>query len=250
MGREIALALLAEGARVAAIDLRQEGLSDLVQVADAGEKLSIHTADIADRTVVHDLPEKVKAVHGPVDILINNAGIIQPFQKVDQLEFDWIDRLIDVNFSGVVNMTKAFLPEMKSRPQAHIVNLSSMGGFIPFPGQTVYSATKAAVKVFSEGLYAELLDTNVGVSVVMPGAVATNITENSGVDVPDMGDNAKSAARALSADEAAKIILQGIENERLYILVGSDSKFLYRLYRLMPERAIRYIQRQMKGMLD
>jgi len=81
-------------------------------------------------------------------------------------------------------MTKAFLPFFLKRSEAHVVNISSMGGFIPFPGQTIYGAAKAAVKIFTEGLYAELKDSNVNVTVVHPGAIATNITTNSGLGGP------------------------------------------------------------------
>lgn len=87
-----------------------------------------------------------------------------------------IERVINVNFYGTVYLTKAFLPHFLKRPEAQIVNISSMGGFISFPMQTIYGAAKAAVKIFTEGLYAELRETSVKVTVVHPGAIATNIT--------------------------------------------------------------------------
>jgi short-subunit dehydrogenase len=126
----------------------------------------------------------VIAAHGVVDGLINVAGIIRPFVKLNELDYDVIQRVINVNLYGTIHMVKAFLPHLLERPVAHIANVSSMGGFLPVPGQTIYGASKAAVKLMTEGLYAELLDTNVGVSVVFPGAVATEITSNSGVEMP------------------------------------------------------------------
>ena len=87
-----------------------------------------------------------------------------------------IERVLDVNLQGTLNMVTAFLPLLLERPEAHIANVSSMGGFFPFPGQTVYGASKAAVKLLTEGLYAELLDSQVRVSVIMPGAVSTSIS--------------------------------------------------------------------------
>ena len=124
------------------------------------------------------------ATHGVVDGLINVAGIIQPFVKLNDLDYEVIERVINVNLYGTIHMVKAFLPHLLERPVAHVANVSSMGGFLPVPGQTIYGASKAAVKLMTEGLYAELLDTNVGVSVIFPGAVATEITSNSGVEIP------------------------------------------------------------------
>src|SRR5690606_11676546 len=123
--------------------------------------------------------------------------------------YDAIDRVMNVNFYGTLYMTKAFLPHFLERKEAHIVNLSSMGGFLPVPGQSVYGASKAAIKILTEGLYAELLETPVNVSVVFPGATNTNITKNSDVKTPGGLDAITSdlAARMLPANKAAEIIL-------------------------------------------
>lgn len=124
-----------------------------------------------------------------------------------------------------------------------------MGGFLPVPGQSLYGASKAALKLLTEGLYAELKDTNVRVSVVYPGAVATNIMKNSGVNMDKMaGLNKKgneAMSRALSADKAASIILQGIKNNKLHIIAGKDSRMMYYMYRLAPKRAVDMIVKQM-----
>ncbi len=251
IGRALTLAALSRGARVAAVDLRAEGLKETAALANAGDRLSTHVADITDRAAVAALPDAVAKAHGGIDGLINNAGVIQPFVPVSDLTLDQIDRLMTINLTGPINVTKAFLPVLLARPEAHIANVSSMGGFIPFPGQTIYSAAKAAVKLLTEGLYAELLDTNVGVSVIMPGAVATNISVNSGVDMGAMGaTDSKAASRALPAENAAKIILDGIEAGRLHILVGKDAKMLNKLVRIAPAWAIRFIQKQMKSLLQ
>ena len=139
-------------------------------------RLSTHVVDITDRTAVQALPAEVVVVHGAVDGLINNAGIIQPFVPVAELDDATIERVLDVNLMGTLHMVQAFLPTLVARPEAHLANVSSMGGFFPFPGQTMYGASKAAVRLLTEGLYAELLDTNVRVSVIFPGAVNTGIS--------------------------------------------------------------------------
>ena len=152
------------------------------------------------------------AHHGAVDGLINNAGIIQPFVTIEDLDYATIERVLDVNLMGTIHMVKAFLPHLMARPEAHIANVSSMGGFLPVPGQVMYGASKAAVKLLTEGLYAELLDTNVGVSVIMPGAVATNIAQNSGVSVPGEAEAADASNYpTTSAPDAARIMVDGIE---------------------------------------
>ncbi|HLU52039.1 MAG TPA: SDR family oxidoreductase [Acidimicrobiia bacterium] len=249
IGRQIVLQLLRRGARVAAIDIRQENLDETARRGAAGDALATFVVDVADRDATSALPQKVIDTFGSVDALIHCAGIIQPFVELKDLEYETIERVVDVNLYGTVHMVKAFLPALLERPEAHIANVSSMGGFLPVPGQTIYGATKAAVKLMTEGLYAELLDTNVGVSVVMPGAVATDITAHSGVEAPRAGGNGK-APRMTSAERAAEIILDGIEDGTLHIYVGRDSRMMNIVNRLAPRRSTHLIQRQMKGLLS
>lgn len=248
MGRQVALELLRRQARVAAVDIRQEALDETAGLAEVGDRLTTYTVDVTDREAVGALPEAVMADMGVVDGLIHCAGIIQPFVRLNELDYDAIDRVINVNLYGTIHMVKAFLPVLLERPIAHLANVSSMGGFLPVPGQTIYGATKAGVKLMTEGLYAELLETNVGISVVMPGAVATDIATNSGVDVGDM-DVEESDYPTTSAEDAARIILDGIEKDRLHILVGRDSVMMNVATRAAPRRATHLIYRQMKDLL-
>ena len=248
LGRELALELLRRGARVAAVDVRPEGLEETVALAVAGDRLSTHVLDITDRDATHALPEAVIAHHGAVDAVINNAGVIQPFVTIEDLDYATIQRVLDINLMGTIHMVKAFLPQLRKRPEAHLANVSSMGGFLPVPGQVMYGASKAAVKLLTEGLYAELLDTSVGVSVVLPGAMGTNIAGNSGVTIAGM-DEAASSTRMTSAPDAARIVVDGIEADRLHIYVGRDSKAMGAAVRIAPKRATHLIQRQMKKLM-
>ncbi|MBX7201917.1 MAG: SDR family NAD(P)-dependent oxidoreductase [Bacteroidia bacterium] len=254
MGREIVFNLLNKGARVAAVDMNEAALSETRQLAGNKEKkLSLHVLNITDHESVISFPEKVIAEHGSVDILINNAGIIQPFVKVNHLPFDKIHHVFNVNFFGLLNMTKAFLPHLLKRQEAHIVNTSSMGGYLPVPGQSVYGASKAAVKLLTEGLYAELRDTNVHVSLVFPGAIGTNITKNSGVEIPNTKNEAelkKQMARTTSPAKAAEIIIDGVLKNKPRIFVGSDAKFMDYLYRFAPTFATNFIAKKMKDLLQ
>lgn len=251
MGRELTIQLVGKGARVAIADINEENMAETAKIAGQ-DKVSTHVLNIADRAAVESFPEKVIAAHGQVDAIINNAGIIQPFVDVNELDYDRIERVMNVNFYGTLYMCKSFLPYLLQRPEAHIANVSSMGGFIPFPGQTFYGASKAAVKLLTEGLYAELMDSNVHVTVIHPGAVNTNITSNSGVHSAAMEAAQKdetASKLAMSADKAAAEMISGIEKNSFRVLVGKDAAVLDTLYRIMPKKAVRFIVKQMKKRL-
>ena len=250
MGREVALESLRRGAKVAATDINEATLADTAALAAAGDRLSTHILNVADREAVEALPDAVIGRFGAVDGLIHCAGIIQPFVKVKDLDYATIDRVFAVNWLGTLFMTKTFLPLLLDRPEGHIVNVSSMGGFLPVPGQTAYGASKAAVKLFTEGLNSECAGTNVRVTIVFPGAVATNITANSGVDIPVSGADAEKMARRVTpADKAARMILDGMEKDAYRVMVGGDVTFMDRLYRLNPRRAAGFIAKQMEDLL-
>jgi NAD(P)-dependent dehydrogenase (short-subunit alcohol dehydrogenase family) len=249
IGRQLVLQLLEREARVTAVDIRGESLDEVSGLANPGIRLQTVVVDIADREAVAALPEKVIAAHGAVDGLINNAGIIQPFVRFNDLGYPDIERVMNVNLWGTIHMVKAFLPHLLERPVAHIANTSSMGGFLPVPGQAMYGATKAAVKLLTEGLYAELMDTAIGVSVVMPGAVGTDITAHSGVDAPGGATAETSEIRLTSPEDAARIILDGIESDDLHIFVGRDARMMNLFTRIDPRRATHLIQKRMKDLL-
>ena len=250
IGRNLVLELVRRGAQVAAADIHAKTLQETLRLAgDLGDQISTYVVNVTDRKAVEALPEKIIARHGAIDGVINNAGIIQPFVRINNLDYDVIERVVDVNLWGPIYVTKAFLPYLLERPEAHIVNVSSMGGFFPFPGQTMYGASKAGVKLLTEGLYSELKDTDVRVSVVFPGATDTNITKNSGLERGEDTENDAGGMKALPASVAAKIILDGIEKDKYRILVGSDAKMMDLLYRISPKRAAEFIAAQMQNLI-
>ncbi|MBN2248498.1 MAG: SDR family oxidoreductase [Coriobacteriia bacterium] len=253
IGRELVLQLLAKGARVAALDISEDGLAETARLAAAdAERLSTHNANIADRTAVEALPAAIIEAHGQIDGIINCAGIIQPFVKVNALEYSAIERVMNVNFWGVVHMVKTFLPHLLERPSAHIVNISSMGGFLPVPGQSIYGASKAAVKLMTEALHSELTDTNVRVTVIFPGAIGTDISKNSGLDAPTAAEAKESGApefKTTSPQEAARVIIDAMERDAFRATIGKDAALMDRLSRLMPERAAAIIYKQMRSLL-
>ncbi len=244
IGRELTFQLLSKGAFVVALDINEEELKITKELSNNNEKLDIYKVDISSDESISNFKEEYFKKYSEVDGLINNAGIIQPFVKFNELEKEIIERVMNINFYGPLKLTKIFLPEIMKSNEAYIVNISSMGGFFPFPGQTVYCASKAALKLFTEGLYAEFLNTNVHVMVVFPGAIATNIIKNS--NVSSSSAETESKLKPLSASKAASLIIKGIEKNKLQLYIGNDSKFMNLLYKFNSKKAIIFIKKQMK----
>lgn len=251
IGRQVVLELLRRGARVAAVDLREDGLAATASLAGAGERLSTHAIDVTDASVVEHLPEQVIEAHGSVDGLVNVAGVIQKFVPFVELDRAEMERVVAVNLWGVVNTCHAFLPHLLSRPSASVVNVASMGGLAPVPGQTIYGASKAAVKLLSEGLYAETQGTKVAVTTVFPGGVATDIAGNSGAAMPGQAERAGDpASRLTTAESAAQQIVDGIEQGAFRVVIGNDAKMIDRFSRLAPRRAVETIARRMASLIS
>jgi short-subunit dehydrogenase len=247
MGRQVTLGLAARGARVAAVDLHQDALNETQRLAAlAGGQITTHVVNVTDRAAVGALPQQIVAVNGQVDGIVNIAGVIHRFVFYDELTTDEEERIMSVNFWGTVNMCRAFLPALKERPEAMIVNMSSLAALLPFAGQSFYGASKGAVKQFSEGLYAELMGSSVAVSTIFPGNISTNLTGNSGVTMIDAGGRKVSAT---TPEDAGRQIVIGIAKGKFRILVGNDARMLEKLVRLSPRGATRFIAKQMKSVL-
>ena len=240
IGRALANALARTGCHLALADVNPDSLAETAAQARAlGVRVSEHPLDVSDRAAVAALPAAVVAEHSSVDLLINNAGVALGgnFDQVSVDNFDW---LMSINFDGVVTMCRAFLPLLKQRPEARIVNISSLFGLITPAGQTAYCASKFAVRGFSNALRLELLDSNVGVTVVHPGGVVTAIaTSARSPEDASEADKQKKLDRAnrllrMPPPKAAQIILNGIQRNKARVLVGNDAHILSWLERLMP----------------
>lgn len=251
IGREVALLLLMSGARVAGVDLRSDALAETAGLArGAARRMSSHVVDITDADAVAALPEAVRAAHGDVDGLLNVAGVIQPFVPFADVPLDTVRHVMAVNFWGPVHTTKAFLPDLLDRPSAHLVSVSSMGGLAPVPGQTAYGASKAALALLTEGLYAELRGTPVQVTVVYPGGVSTHITENSGVTAPLGVVDTDGMSAMTTAADAARQVVDGMLDGRFRVVIGRDARVLDAMSRVSPRRATETIARRMSQLLD
>ena len=242
IGRATALSLARRGCHLALADIHEAGLAQTqtqVQALSAGVRVSSHRLDVASREAVAALPAEVLIAHSRVDLLINNAGVALAgtFEQVSEADFDW---LMEINFHGVVRMTRAFLPLLRASDDARIVNISSVFGLISPPGQSAYSASKFAVRGFSNALRHELSGTRVGVSVVHPGGVATAIARNARVSAETSAEEKRRRLALaekllrLPPEKAAEIIVRGIEKRRARILVGRDAIFIALIERLFP----------------
>lgn len=249
IGRELVLGLLSRGAGVAAVDINKAAMEETKRLSDNNARLTTHTVNITNRESVEALPSEVTASHGCVDGIINNAGIIQPFLGLNEIEYDTVQRIMDVNFYGTLYMTKAFLPHLLARPQAHITNISSMGGFFPVPGQTIYGASKAGVRLLTEGLCSELKGTNIKVMDVFPGGIGSDIMNNSGVNISCKMQRLQKIIKLTTPAKAARIIIGGIENNRNRLAAGIDAAVMDFVCRMSPYRAERLLYRIMKSVL-
>ena len=243
VGKELTKQMLERGCNVAALDINGENLEKLKEELNS-QNLKTYVVDMGDVESIRNFREQYKKDYTDVDIIINNAGIIQPFVKVEELDDKTINKVMNVNFFGPVNLIRFFMDDLiKDQSEQYIVNVSSMGGFFPFPGQTIYGASKAALKIFTEGLYAELEKTNVRVMIVLPGAMNTNITTNSNVKIETSKE--ESNFKMLEPSVAASQIINGIEKNKFKLFLGSDAKFLKFLYKLNSKSAISFINKKM-----
>jgi short-subunit dehydrogenase len=244
IGRGLALELAARGCDLALADLDEAGLGSVAEEVQRTHrrKVSTHRVDVSDPRQIEEFARAAIARHPSLNIVINNAGValMGQFHEIDQVQ---LECLMNINFWGVVHGTRAFLPHLQTRPEAHIVNISSIFGIVAPAGQTAYSAAKFAVRGFSESLRHELRmnKSPVHLSVVHPGGVATNIVNSSRVGVR-MVDNQRRADAVdrfnqvpkKTPQEAAQIIIRGIETNAPRILIGRDAKMLDLLQRFRP----------------
>lgn len=240
IGRAIAVSLARRGCHLALADIDEEGMAGTAKlIQESSVRVSRHRLNVADRSAVAHFPDIVVAEHGGVDVLVNNAGVAVggTFEQVSDEDFEW---LFEINFWGVVRMTRAFLPLLRSSEDARVVNLSSIYGVIAPPEQTAYSASKFAVRGFSEALRHELKGSGIAVTVVHPGGVATSIAENARLPAGATEEEIAKRRRKyqkllrLPPEIAGESIVRGIERRESRILIGSDAKTISLIARLLP----------------
>tara|TARA_B100001778_G_scaffold331273_1_gene335381 strand:+ start:679 stop:1584 length:906 start_codon:yes stop_codon:yes gene_type:complete len=258
MGRYLAVLLAKEGADVSVCDVNEETLNETVEMLRKyNVSVSSHLLDVSDKEAIEALPKKVIDQHGKVDMVFNNAGVTTGSHFKDMNEDNW-DWVMGINFDGVINSTRAFIPHMVDSPEAAIVNTSSIFGMVAVPGQTVYHATKFAVRGFTESLAMEMKETNPNLQIhcVHPGHIGTNIaadarfdeenfnqddtqvsnsifTRNAPKSQKEMGDLFREGG--MHPSKAAEIILNGVKKNKTRIFIGLDAKLLDLSQRIFPK---------------
>ncbi|WFU73883.1 SDR family NAD(P)-dependent oxidoreductase [Bradyrhizobium sp. CB2312] len=256
IGRALAIELARRGCDLALADRDEAGLKTLAAEIGGQRKVSVHRVDVGEASDIAQFATDAIAAHPALGIVVNNAGValLGTFEEINQAQMEW---LFDINFWGVVHGTRAFLPHLKTKPEAHVVNLSSIFGIIAPPGQSAYAAAKFAVRGFSESVRHELAvaGSPIKLSVVHPGGVATAIARSSrtGVGVTDnerrsqMIERFETAAKTTPKDAALRII-KGIERNEPRILIGNDARFMDLLQRFRPGTYWAPLQRRLEKM--
>ncbi len=250
IGSALAVRLAEERiAGIAISDVNEEGLKETaLMVEKLGVPVSTHVIDVSKLDQVQKLADEAVAKHGRVTHLINNAGVgvLGSFEQLSIEDLEW---LMGINFWGVVYGCKVFLPLLRQQESAHIVNVSSVFGFIAPEEQSAYCSSKFAVRGLTESLRHELEGTNVSVSCVHPGGIRTNIARNSrvGEKTPEewkqQGAKFFDKVAKTSPETAAEVIVKGIKDRNPRILIGKDAYMISFLSRLFPKRYLRMMER-------
>jgi short-subunit dehydrogenase len=242
IGRALALRFAKEKITGIAIsDVNQSGLDETFEMVEKlGIPVSKHIVDVSKLAQVQQFADEIISKHGRATHLVNNAGVglFGSFDEISLEDFEW---LMNINFWGVVYGCKVFLPILKQQTSAHIVNISSVFGFIAPAEQTAYCASKFAVRGFTESLKHELENTKVKVSSVHPGGIKTNIARNSRIgentpkDNKAQGEKFFEAAAWTTPEVAAETIIRGIKSENSRILIGKDAHLISYVHRIFPK---------------
>ncbi len=238
IGQALALALGRAGAALAISDVDLEGLAETEdQLKALGVPVRADRLDVTEREAFHAYADQINEHFGKVNQIYNNAGIAF-FGDIEVTQFKEMERVMDVDFWGVVNGTKAFLPHLIASGDGHIVNVSSLFGLMAIPGQAAYISAKFAVRGFTEALRQEMMLNGhpVKVTSVHPGGIKTAIARNAAAaDGVNPERTAKLFDKRLAnttPQRAAEIILDAVQKNRARVLVGRDAKVLDAIVRL------------------
>ncbi|MFC9551264.1 SDR family NAD(P)-dependent oxidoreductase [Rhodococcus sp. NPDC056960] len=232
IGRALALNLAGKGARLAISDMDTVGLAETARKAEAlGAEVKSDHLDVTEREAVLAYADAVRAHFGTINQVYNNAGIAY-HGEFEKSEFKDIEKIMDVDFWGVVNGTKAFLPHLIASGDGHVVNVSSLFGLLSMPGQSAYNSAKFAVRGFTESLRQEMLIAKhpVKVTCVHPGgiktAIARNATAGPGEDLDTFAKFFDQKLARTTPEAAAETIVTGVRKGKARVLIGADAKFL------------------------
>jgi short-subunit dehydrogenase len=242
LGRALCIELARDGWNIGISDVNEQGLKETEKlILHNGGKAILYLLDVADHEKYSIVVKEYLTTSQGVDLLINNAGVgaAGVIGNYPPEEWKWV---IGINQLGVIHGCHYFVPTMKKQKLGQIINIASAAGFLNPAGMAPYNSVKAAVISISETLYAELRDSNVKVSVVMPTYFNTNIIKNS------KGSAAQKAIGQQLIDKAgiepaviAQKILKGAGNKKLHIILPFSAKISYLMKRLFPDLFVNYM---------
>lgn len=238
VGSALAAQLAELGCHLALVDISENALAKVAgELSGKNVKVTTHVVDITDKEQMAALPETVLAEHGKVNLLVNNAGITYQKSFETHTMEDW-EKIVGINWWGLLYGCHYFLDALKDSGEGHIVNLSSMNAFVGLPGQTSYCATKAAVRLLSEAMWAEMEKLNIGVTSVHPGAIKTDMiqaTLKNSDDLKAAQRNYELAQKiGVTPEHVAQRIIKAVKKNELRIRVGKDAVALEILKRWFP----------------
>jgi NAD(P)-dependent dehydrogenase (short-subunit alcohol dehydrogenase family) len=241
LGRALAIELAKAGSDLVAVDVDEQGLGQTASMVESvGSRCMARRVDVSSRSEMEGLAADVLGDWGRVDVLVNNAGVGVggELKDIPLDDFEWI---VGINLMGEVYGTRLFLPQMVERGSGHIVNVSSLSGLVLLPFHIPYTTTKFGLYGFTEALWAETRRFGIGVTVVCPGAIRTNIMANTRVSAATAGEEAFGDRwkglldrAGKEPDEVARMVLRAVERGRFLVLTGPEAYLFYYLRRLAP----------------
>lgn len=238
IGRATAVELAQAGAVVIAADISAAGLTETEALIErVGGNCQLHPLDVTDKAAWEDLAATLDTLYGGLDILINNAGVLSRAESFLELSEEHCRFVFEVNFWGMYHGCRTMIPLMAKRPEAHLVNLSSSLALIGTPMHTIYCASKAAVRNYTEVLREELAGTRIDVTLVFPGAAKTNLGRNvQHDDEKKREENALNFERFATTkpETVAAAIVGGIRHRKRVVMTGIDGKVLGIMSRFFP----------------
>ncbi len=231
IGNALALALAAEGAALVLVDIDADGLGALrTTFGGDGLRANVARVDVRDAAALEELARSTVAGFGRVDAVVNCAGIVIP-GAIDSCPARDITRQLDTNLGGSINVTRAFVPWFKRQGAGHLVLIASLAGLVPLPGESIYAASKFAVRGFAHSIAHELRGTGIAITVVCPDSTRTRMLE---IEAADPGSSLSFSSPAMEPEEVAGAIIGALRRPRLEVTIPGFRGRLIRWLGAMP----------------
>lgn len=246
LGRSLAKGFAQAGCDLIMVDMNEAGLREAASMVEAlGRRALVRRVDVSSWAEMSEMAQDVLDEWGRVDILVNNAGVFVGGELKD-VPIEDIEWITGINLMGEIYGTRLFLPQMVERKEGHVVNVASLSALVVLPGHIAYTTTKYGLAGFSEALWAETRRHGIGVTLVCPGGMKTNIVNNTRVHMSSPGQKKFEekfrdliSNKSMEPDKAAALVIRAVERNRFLVLLGFEAYLLYYVKRLAPGLARR-----------